>query len=176
MSGILNDVLNGTNVNFSGVNSPIGQVTTNGQLMIGATAAPNIKIGTLTSPDASITIGYSSPNITLVTTSSSTFPWTNEAAPFVPAVRNGYFITAASVTCTLPAAPTRGDTIVFTVDSATASSLVITANAGQIIRVGLGNTAVAGTLTNNARGDSLTLVYSDNSTAWVASSVIGTWT
>jgi hypothetical protein len=44
-------------------NSP--DPTTDAQILIGSTAAPNIKLGTLTSPDSSVTIGYSSPNITL---------------------------------------------------------------------------------------------------------------
>jgi hypothetical protein len=63
-------VMYALNVDFTGNSLTAGtaQVTSNGQLMIGSTALPNIKIGTLTSPDGSITIGYSSPNITLQNT------------------------------------------------------------------------------------------------------------
>lgn len=52
------------NASFDGT-SRGGKLTTNGQLWIGATASPHVKRGTITSPDASVTIGYSSPNITL---------------------------------------------------------------------------------------------------------------
>lgn len=65
MAGITNDILSADNVNFSGDNPTIGEVTTDGELLIGSTAFPNIKVGTLTSPNSTITIGYSDPNITL---------------------------------------------------------------------------------------------------------------
>lgn len=52
------------NVSFDGTQRG-GKVTTNGQLLIGSTSSPHIKVGSLTSPDSSVTIGYSSPNITL---------------------------------------------------------------------------------------------------------------
>lgn len=53
------------NVDFSGAVIPTTTVTTNGQLLIGSTAAPHIKVGSITSPSGTITVGYSSPNITL---------------------------------------------------------------------------------------------------------------
>ncbi len=42
-----------------------GVLAANGDLWIGSLASPHVKKGTLTSPDGSVTIGYSSPNITL---------------------------------------------------------------------------------------------------------------
>lgn len=79
MAGFANDVMVADNVNFTGLTGVAGKaatVTTNGQLLIGSTAAPNIQVGTLTSPDSSITIGYSSPNITLQASGSlaNSFP------------------------------------------------------------------------------------------------------
>lgn len=69
-SGFYNgSIMFADNVNFSGAEQP-GEVTTDGELLIGSTASPNIKVGTITSPDASVTIGYSSPNITLQVASS----------------------------------------------------------------------------------------------------------
>lgn len=62
------NVLYADNVDFTGSTAPTPTVTTNGQLLIGSTATPNIKVGTLTSPNGTITIGYSSPNITIDTT------------------------------------------------------------------------------------------------------------
>src|SRR5208337_1143213 len=101
------------------------------------------------------------------------FKWIDEAVSFNALVNTGYFVTAIA-TATLPAAPAQGDTIVFSVD--TASILTITANAGQVIRIGAAVSAAAGTAANNARGDSVTLVYRASDTTWIASAVIGTWT
>lgn len=42
-----------------------GKMTTNGQLWIGSTASPHVKLGSITSPMGTLSIGYSSPNITL---------------------------------------------------------------------------------------------------------------
>src|SRR5665213_1202760 len=65
MAGFDNDVVYGSNVDFSGGTPVTGKITTNGQLLVGSTVAPNIQVGNLISPDASITIGYISPHITL---------------------------------------------------------------------------------------------------------------
>lgn len=54
-SGFSNDVMVAENVDFSGGFPVSGKVTTNGQLLIGATAFPNIRVGTLGSSDSSIT-------------------------------------------------------------------------------------------------------------------------
>lgn len=66
MAGFDNDILFCPNVDFVGASTPhVGQITTDGQLLVGSTALPNIRTGILTSPGTSITIGYVSPNITL---------------------------------------------------------------------------------------------------------------
>jgi hypothetical protein len=64
--------MNADNVNFSGSNPTLGQVTSNGQLLIGSTFVPHIAVGTITSPDGSITPSYSSPNITLQVSGGTT--------------------------------------------------------------------------------------------------------
>lgn len=79
MAGTKNDVLVGKNADFSQVNAPnatsseANGLVTNGELWIGSTATnaggTHINVGTLTSPDGSITFGYSSPNITGVVNS-----------------------------------------------------------------------------------------------------------
>lgn len=76
MAGIKNDVIVGKNADYSQTGAPNATssesngLVTNGQLWIGSTAlnagGTHINVGTLTSPDASITFGYSSPNITAV--------------------------------------------------------------------------------------------------------------
>lgn len=73
MGGFNNDLVFAKNADFTTANnlSPAESngLATNGQLWIGTTAvnagSTHINVGTLTSPDSSITIGYSSPNITL---------------------------------------------------------------------------------------------------------------
>lgn len=52
------------NMSFDGTERG-GKMTVNGQLWIGATALPHVKLGALTSPLGTISIGYASPNITL---------------------------------------------------------------------------------------------------------------
>jgi hypothetical protein len=69
MAGFNNEVVYGSNVDFSGAIHAAPTILTNGQLIIGTTAlnvgGTHINIGQLTSPNSTITIGYSSPNITL---------------------------------------------------------------------------------------------------------------
>ena len=81
MSGFAHDingreVVYSSNVDFSGGTPPTGKITTNGQMLIGTTIAnaggTNINVGTLTSPDSSVAIGFSTPNITLQVAGGST--------------------------------------------------------------------------------------------------------
>lgn len=77
MPGFDNDVVYAGNVDFRGVKPRQATLVTDGQLLIGSTAlnagSTHINVGTLTSPDSSITIGYSSPNITVQLAGSSSF-------------------------------------------------------------------------------------------------------
>lgn len=52
------------NMSFDGTERG-GKMTTDGQLWVGSTDSRHVKLGSLTSPGGTITIGYSSPNITL---------------------------------------------------------------------------------------------------------------
>lgn len=70
MAGFYNDVMYANNVDFSGGANVAPKVTTDGQLLIGATAAPNIRVGTITgsgsivvTPGAgTIDVGYTAPS------------------------------------------------------------------------------------------------------------------
>lgn len=64
MSGFDNETMNAINWDFRGVQPVIPQVTMEGQLPVGTGSDPAILVGTITSPDGSLTIGYDSPNIT----------------------------------------------------------------------------------------------------------------
>lgn len=58
MAGFYNEILHCANVDFRQTGQPTAQVTTDGQVLLGATAAPNIRAGTLTSTGGTITITY----------------------------------------------------------------------------------------------------------------------
>lgn len=82
MAGTKNDVLVGKNADFSQAGAPNGSsgeangLITDAQLWVGSTATnaggTHVNVGTVTSPDSSITFGYSSPNITAVVAGGTT--------------------------------------------------------------------------------------------------------
>lgn len=148
----------------------ITAIATNGQLIIGSTAGAPAAATLSAGTGISITNGANS--ITIAATGSE-MTWTDEAISFAAAVGNGYFITA-NATATMPAG-SQGNVIAFAVDAA-ATTLTVQAAAGQIIRIGSAVSAATGTAANNARGDSVTFVYRSSDTAWIATSIIGTWT
>ena len=71
MSGFDNEVLYADNVDFSGGAQVTGQFTTDGQILIGSTVAPNIRVGSLTSSGGSITLTAGSGTLNLAVTSSA---------------------------------------------------------------------------------------------------------
>jgi len=77
MAGFENDVMVAKNVNFdeAAAKPHLGIINAAGKLPIGTGntyPTPEILAGVLTSPDSSVTIGYSSPNITLVVAGGTT--------------------------------------------------------------------------------------------------------
>jgi len=160
------------NVSFDGTQRG-GKVTTNGQLLIGATASPHIKVGSLTSPNATITIGYSSPNITLDAVSTAVV-WNDISGAFAPTKNNGYFITGTA-TANLSGSPSQGDTVYFFVDHAS-QVLTIDAPGSALIRFGTLISSAGGTAVSTQQGDSCTLVYRAANTCWEAINFVGTWT
>lgn len=74
MVGFLNGVLSATNIDFTG-NSPVnGQITDEGQLLIGSLVGPEIKTGNLISSDNSILINYVDPDLDLIANIEETQP------------------------------------------------------------------------------------------------------
>lgn len=67
----------------------------------------------------------------------------------------------------------QGSTII--IDCDTAGTVVIQANTGQIIRLGNVVSSTAGTLTNEVRGDCVTLTFRVADTTWHARAVQGNW-
>src|SRR5271169_1490678 len=103
---------------------------------------------------------------------TSVYPWTDEAISFAAVKTHGYFVTAGA-TATLPASPSQGDTIDIV---AQATAVVIKANTGQTIAIGTQASTSAGTATNVAAGDTITLTYQTSSTSWVGYGLQGNWT
>lgn len=170
MAGFSNETMYATNVNLSGGSGGAQKVPTmllNGQLLIASTAlnagGTNINVGNIVSPDSSITVGYSSPNITLQAAAS--FSWVDMSGAFSATRSKGYFITGTA-TSTLPAGASQGDTIDFFVD--TTQILTIKASGGQIIRFGNTVSAAAGTAVSTLRGDSVVLVFRSSDQCWCA--------
>lgn len=106
--------------------------------------------------------------------SAPTFTWTDEAVSFNASSNNGYFITAAAVIGTLPASPNQGDVVRFASD--TANTFQITAGAGQRIRLGNVQSAIAGTAVSTRQGDTINLVYRAADNTWFSMSSVGSWT
>lgn len=156
---------------FEGTSSAITAlgVATNGQIPIGSFGADPV-LATLTA-GTGIAISNNPGAITISLTGTG-FAWSDQSGSFSAVAANGYFITATS-TATLPATPIEGDAISFIVD--TTQFLTITGNTGQKIRLGTTLSGAAGTCVNNARGDSIELVYRSTGTTWFGRTSIGTW-
>lgn len=163
------------NMSFDGTERG-GAMTTNGQLWIGATALPHVKKGTITSPDGSVVIGYSSPNITLqVSSSIEKFPWTVIGASQTLAINNGYICTTgAALSLALPAISTVGDEIDVVLDGST-SWTITQPNAATQIRIGNTQTTlgVGGTLASTAVGDTVRLICETANARWVVIAMMG---
>ena len=100
------------------------------------------------------------------------FTWIDQATSITLAVNTGYFVTAAT-TQTLPAAPTQGQTVKIVAD--TTGAVVVTANTGQLIRVGNVVSSTAGSMTSTLRGDSLELVFRAATSTWISIANNGVW-
>jgi hypothetical protein len=98
--------------------------------------------------------------------------FTDQGSSTTVASDNGYFVTG-NFAMTLPAAPSQGEMVIIYAD--TTSTVTITANAGQVIRLGTNVTAAAGSITSGARGDSLTLRYRSSGTEWNGVDATGGW-
>lgn len=71
MPGFDNNVVYANNVDFSAGNPVTGQMTQDGQLLIGSTAFPNIMVGFITSTDLSVTVANNAGNIDLSVASAN---------------------------------------------------------------------------------------------------------
>lgn len=144
-SGFTNDVMHAENVDFSGGFPVAPQVTADGQLLIGSTVAPNIRVGTLASGDGSITITNGAGTIDLSVAGGSAIETING---------DSGSITGSTVTIYANNAANNSGASVSFVNSGTTSTLNVTdasgntsigENAGNIANLG-GRNVVVGKL------------------------------
>ncbi len=178
MAGFENEVMRAKNMNFdeTAPKPHLGVINAAGKFPIGTGnlfPIPEILGGSLTSPDNSITIGYSSPNITAIVNTSLLFKWQDVSGAFLSSRNNGYFITATA-SSTLPGGASEGDTFKYFVD--TTQILTLTASGGQIIRMGNVVSSSGGTAVTTLRGDSVEFVFRSSNQCWCAiAGFTGTW-
>jgi len=176
MPGFNNGVMYANNVRFDGASYP-GEVTADGQLLIGSTAAPNIKVGTLT-PGAGISITNGSGSISIASTSGG-FSWheiTSATNPNSLVAQNGYIAKGAGVvTFVLPASAAVGDTIKI---AGYGNLWTLTQNALQSITLGAQMTTigVGGSITATQVRDSLEMVCVATNTEFQIISSVGNLT
>ena len=160
MGGFENDCVFFTNMDPRGVKPIAGQFTTDGQLLIGATAAPNIRVGTIAA-GAGATVTNGAGTITIGLAGPMGFSWnTVTSATNVNniLVFNGYISSGAPlVTFLLPAAANVGDMFIITGHT---SLFQIQQNAGQSIILGSSTTTigVAGSISSTMVSDSVIIV------------------
>ena len=139
MAGFANDatgqeVVYANNVDFTGNTNVVGQFTANAQLMIGSTASPHIQMGTITSPLGTVTIGYSSPNITIDVAAGTGVVETltgNSGGAIAPVAGNINTVGTGSITVV-----GSGNTLTTELTGLTNHSLLVGAGTTTITKVG----------------------------------------
>ena len=177
MAGFDNDVVYAGNVDFRGVKPVVGQVTTDGQLLIGSTASPNIKVATLTA-GAGVTITNGSGSISIAASGGGFTTVDVTSATQTIAISTRYVTNrGGGVTYTLPATATEGDMFKIT---GSVGLWTIAQNANQSIRIASSTSTVGvgGSVAATNAGDCVTLsaTVGGASTVWTAESVIGNLT
>lgn len=136
-SGFSNDVMTADNVDFSGGFPVTGQVTTNGQILIGSAVAPNIRVGLLGSSDSSITWTFGAGTITGQVAGGTTVGKTitgNSGGALAPTAGNWNILGSSPVAGTSPVT-TSGAASTLTVNVQKSQAIAAT----DATKVGLAN-------------------------------------
>ncbi len=178
MPGFDNSVMYADNVDFSGASPVAAKVTLDGQLLIGSTAAPNIRVATLTA-GAGATITNGAGTITIGLAGPMGYSWSviTSAGNVNPMLSFNGYITGgvALTTLSLPAAAAIGDTFIVT---GLSSLFQIQQNAGQSIMIGnqTSSVGVGGSVSSTMISDSLILVCVTANTVFKTLSPVGNFT
>lgn len=132
-----NSIVFADNVDFSGTHPQSRAITADGQLLIGSTIAPNIRVGTLTSPDGSILFGYVAPNIFLQVAGGSTVGKTitgTTGGALSPTLGNWNILGASTAAGTTPVS-TSGSVSTLTVNVQKSQAIAAT----DATKIGLSN-------------------------------------
>jgi hypothetical protein len=142
--------------------SPIADLPTNGFVPIGN--GTTFTSAALTA-GAGISITNAAGSITIAS-STSGMSWSTTAVSVNPAViDNGYVANSAgALTFTLPATAAVGDVIA--VEGLGAGGWIVTANAGQTIKIGSQTTSSGGSLTSDAASDNIYVTCIVANTTW----------
>lgn len=155
MSGFENDVMYAKNADFTQLDnqnvSENNGLITNGQLWIGTTSVnaggTHINVGTLVSPDSSITFGYSSPNLTATVSGGTTTGKTvtgDTGGALAPTAGNWNFLMATSANSTTSANGT-ASTLRFTLSDSLANTILGSNSSGsRTITTANGNVGLGG--------------------------------
>ncbi len=175
MAGFDNDVLYANNVDFSGSFPVAGEITLDGELLIGSAVAPFIRPNRLTA-GSNITITNGAGTIQISASGGASFTWsvvTSADNVKQIAVSNGYIAKGVSqVVFILPPTAAVGDT--FTI-LGYANLWQLTQNAGQTIFFGAQQTTggVGGSLTATMVRDRIEVVCVTANTEFDVVSSIG---
>lgn len=131
MSGFDNETMYANNYDFRGVQPVLPQATVAGVLPIGTGATPAILAGSITSPNSSVTIGYSSPNITIVAGATVATTYTTDSGVASPSANNLNVLGSGSITTT-----GAGNTVTTTLQGLTNHAVLIGAGTSTITKVG----------------------------------------
>lgn len=153
--------------NATGV--PVFSALSDGQVVIGSTSG--FPTGANLTAATGVKITNGSNTISIAATGMG-LNWSESSGSFTAVIGHGYFSTTAAV-ITLPASPAVGDCVAIACD--TNGLVTITANTGQMLRVGKVLSAVAGTSASSSIGDTLYFVFKETDSTWFATSIIGNW-
>ena len=174
MPGFDNNVMFADNVDFTGSSSVVGQVTADGQLLIGATAAPHIRVATLTG-GTGVSIDNSSGSIT-VNSVGGGVTWVLVITPSESLAANTGYITSnlATVVATLPAVSKVGDMIRI-IGLSNTDLWKVAQNAGNQIFFGNSPTTpgATGYIASNSPHDTVELLCITANANWAVLSAMG---
>lgn len=165
------------NVDFTGNLVVAPQVTTDGQLLVGSTVAPNIRVGNLTgSGGIVITPGAGTIDIN-GSGAGAGIVWQAIGANQTLVVQNGYFCTSGgTLALLLPPVSVIGDTIEISIEGST--GFQVTQGAGQSIKFGnqITTVGVGGSISSASQGDTLRMICRTANLSWVIVSSMGNLT